>query len=218
MKRKPHICCSSSSFQHGAHPGLGTEDALVQYPSFVGVLQCFSSLWRQFLIRDTLGAGSPLLGFGHFCLLSSWHSVWRGIKSIWNVWNMAIKIAETNLVHQNIGPSFGQSDCLIQTSSKAGVIIIIYQHERYLFTLKSFLSTKHHSGDHTNCLFCFVYWHRHLALQFQLEKPHTLISERKALQIGCSSEHILWHCAWIQFSKIPWWRQWRLALPKQRGC
>ena len=112
MKRKPHICCSSSSFQHGAHPGLGTEDALVQYPSFVGVLQCFSSLWRQFLIRDTLGAGSPLLGFGHFCLISSWHSVWRGIKSIWNVWNVTIKIAETNLVHQNIGPSFGQSDII----------------------------------------------------------------------------------------------------------
>ena len=180
----------------------------VQYSSLVGVLLSFGSFGRQFLVGDALGACSPLLGFGHLYLLCSWHSVWCGIKSIWNGMKHE---------HWNCRNKFGPG-LVKQTSSKAGVIIIIYQHERYLFTLKSFLSTKHHSGDHTNCLFCFVYWHRHLALQFQLEKPHTLISERKALQIGCSSEHILWHCAWIQFSKIPWWRQWRLALPKQRGC
>ena len=156
MKRKPHICCSSSSFQHGAHPGLGTEDALVQYPSFVGVLQCFSSLWRQFLIRETLGAGSPLLGFGHFCLLSSWHSVWRGIKSIWNVWNMTIKIAETNLVHQNMGPSFGQSDIIkgwasIISMSESLNLCLFY------FSIPILLYLNHQGGnDHNKALLIVI--------------------------------------------------------------
>ena len=60
-------------------------------------------------VRDALGACSPLLGFRHLCLLSSWHSVWRGDKinlkcMEYEHWNCRGKLGG-----QNIGPSFNQS-------------------------------------------------------------------------------------------------------------